>query len=202
MSAPTYTLNIIKGKTLETPFLYSEAQLTYTPIEAVVSLAPLKVTCVSHGIIDGWPVRIQGVSSPSIMNTPTGEYVSAYVVNADTLEFNALDASLWGDITVSGNVVYSAPADITGWKFRMHIRDKVGGDVRLTFSSDPADTPDGTITVDAPNSTFTLGLSAAMTAGITWSGGVYDIEAIRPDGKVIPIIGISPVIAGKEVTVW
>ena len=202
MSAPTHTLTIVKGKTLEVPLIYAESVLAYRPITAVVSVAPLRLTVLSHGVIDGWPVRIQGIAAPSGLNTAEGSVVLASLVDTDTVEFNSIDASLLGDITPGGNVVYNLPTDITGWKFRMQIRNKVGGEIFLTFSSDPADSPDGTITVDATNSVFTVGLDAVTTAAITWNGGVYDIEAIRPDGKVVSVIGISPVIASKEVTIW
>lgn len=202
MSAPTYELNITKGKTLEQTLLYAEERLTYAPIAAIVNKAPLRVRIPAHGIPDGWPVRIQGVSSPSIMNTPEGETVLASVFDADTIEFNSIDANLWGTIEESGSVVYYTPAVITGWKFRMQIKDAPGGNILMDFSSDIADAADGTITVNAASSSFTLGLTDVQSAAITWNGGVYDIEAIRPDGKVVPIIGTSVAIASQEVTVW
>jgi hypothetical protein len=202
MGAPTYKLTIIKGKTLEQPMLYAQAQRTYVPIEAVVGVAPLRLLCTGHGFIDGWPVRIQGVISPTIMNTEEGKTLSASVVDSNTIEINALDASLWGTIDPSGSVVFFTPADLTGWVIRMQIRTSPKGEVLLTFSSDPADTPNGTITIDAPKACFTLGLPAAATAAITWSGGVYDIEGIMPNGKVVEIISTSVVIASDEVTVW
>ena len=202
MGAPTYQLNIIKGKTLSKSLLYAEDSLTYVPIVAVTNRAPLQIRCPAHGIKDGWPVRIQGVTSPAVMNTEEGKFLNARVVDANTIEFNTLDATLWGVIEETGNIVFYTPADVTGWKLRMHVRDKPNGTILLSFSSDVVDAAVGSITVDPAAATFTLGLTAAQTAALTWNGGVYDIEAIKPDGTVIEIISTSVVIVSQEITVW
>lgn len=202
MGAPTYQLTIIKGKTLSQSLLYAEDSFTYVPIDAVINRAPLRVTCPAHGIKDGWPVRIQGTVSPEIMNTEVGKTVNARVVDADTIEFNTIDGTLWGEITAPGNIVFYTPADVTDWKLRMHVRDKPEGNILLSLSSDPADGAMGVITVDESSSTFTLELTAAQTAALTWAGGVYDIEAIKPDGTVVEVIATSTVLVKKEITVW
>jgi len=202
MTAPTFALNIVKGKTLEQPLLYAENFLVYAPIEALPSVAPVRVTITNHGIPDDWPVRVQGVAAPVELNTAQGITYPARIIDANTVELNALDGSGWVAFTVSGHLVYTQPADITGWEAHMQIRDRLGGTMLLDLSSNPADNADGTITIDVANSAFVLGLTAAQTAAIPWNGAVYDIEAIRPDGKVVSIIAPSPVIAGPEVTVW
>jgi hypothetical protein len=202
MSAPTYKLTITRGKTLAQPFQYAESFLLYRPITAVTSTAPLRVRVVGHGIPDGWPVRIQGVVSPSSMNTPTEEVWASALVSPNEVEINTLDTSVDAAYDDTGSLVFQQPADITGWVFRMHIRDKIGGTVLLTLSSDIADGATGIITVAPAESAFTLGLTAAQTAALSWAGGVYDIEAVRPDGAVIPIIAPSVVVVDQEVTVW
>lgn len=202
MTAPTFKLNIVKGKTLKQTLLYADTTLKYKPIVAQVSTAPVRFTVTTHGIPDGWPVRIQGVTAPTELNTEDGASVAAYTVDANTVEINALDSSAWGAFTVSGHLVFSAPADLTGWKLRMQVRDKIGGIVLLTLSSDPTDMPDGEIELDVPGSAFTLKLSAEKSAALAWSSGVYDIEAVLPDGSVIGVISPSPVLVSQEVTVW
>lgn len=203
MSAPTYQMNIVRGKTLEVPMLYAEARLMYVPIVSVSNRAPLRLFCPAHGIIDGWPVRIQGVVSPSSLNTPEGGVLSATVIDSNTIEINSIDASLLGDMDNTGCLVFQTPADLTGaWKMRMQVRDTPKGNVLLSFSSDVADGADGTITIDAAGSKFTVGLSAADSAALLWDGGVYDIEGITPAGKVVAVIGMSTVIVSDEITVW
>lgn len=202
MTAPTYPLTLVRGKTLSQPLQYAEGFLLYRPITAVTSKAPLRVQADAHGIPDGWPVRIQGVATPAAMNTPTDEYWTAHFVNENEIEINALDVSLEADYVFGGSVVFRQPADITGWKVRMHIRTGIGGTVLLSLSSDPADGADGVITVDAASSSFVLNLTAEQTAAITWKGALYDIEGIRPDGAVVSIIAPSTISVSQEVTVW
>lgn len=203
MAAPTYPLTLVRGKTLDQPLLYAESFLLYRAIAEVVSLAPLRVrTAAAHGIPDNWPVRIQGVTQPSEMNSAEGSALTAFVVEPDVVEFNTLDASSWGAFVVSGHLVFNQPADLTGWVIRMHVRDKIGGTMLLSFSSDPADSPDGTIALEADMSAFSLQLAASVTATLPWTSAVYDIEGIRPDGQVVSLIAPSPVVVYSEVTVW
>lgn len=202
MTAPTYKLRLVRGKTCEQVLLYADTQLRYVPIEAVPSLAPLRLTATAHGIPDNWPVRIQGVTTPSELNTKAGLAVRATVVDANTVEFNSLDGSSWAAYVLSGHLVFQAPVDLTGWKVRMQIRNKLGGDLLMSLSSDPADAADGELQVDADGSAFVIKLTAAQTAALTWNSGVYDLEAIRPDGGVVSVLAPSPVIVEQEVTVW
>lgn len=51
-------------------------------------------------------------------------------------------------------------------------------------------------------SAFVIGLDTDQTAAIAWSSGTYDLEAIRPDGAVVAVIGPSRVVIAPEVTVW
>lgn len=202
MPASTYALSIARGKTLEQVMLYSYPYLTYRPISALLSSAPVRFTVANHGIPENWPIRVQGVTSPVQLNTEEDKVVQAFIVDENTIELNALDASTWGTFEASGHVVFKTPAALAGWVFRMQVRTSIGGDVLLSLSSDPADGADGDILVDTAQSSFTLILPAAITAAIEWKGGVYDIEAIRPDGSVVSVIAPSPITVEPEITVW
>lgn len=198
----TFKLRLVRGKTCNQVLLYCGPTLVYRPITAVVSLAPLRLTVPTHGIPDSWPARIQSVTTPTEMNTVEGMAHTVFAVDANTLEFNALDGSLWAAFVASGCVVFNEPVDLTGWKARMQVRNKIGGDLLLSLSSDLADGADGIIEVDSAKSSFVLHLTADQTAALPWSSGVYDLEAIKPDGTVLSILGPSPVQVDQEVTVW
>lgn len=202
MSGSTYPLRLVRGKTCEQALLYSGSRLVYRPITAVLSLAPLRLTVPLHGCPENWPIRVQGVTAPTELNTPQNQAWQATVVDANTLEINSLDGSLWSAYVPSGHVVFQEPVDLTGWKARMQIRTKAGGTVLLTLSSDPADNAEGEIEIDVPGSALVIKLSAAQTAALSWNGGVYDLEGIRPDGAVVSILAPSTVVVGQEVTVW
>lgn len=206
MSAPTYKLSIVRGKTLNRIFQYAASQLEYIPILEVLKTSPLTLELASpHGLTTGWLARVQGVSSPSEMNTPESTYWPVYVPAPTEIEFNEIDGALWPEYAPGvskGHLVFRRPVDLTDWVFRMHVRDKIGGTVLLSLSSSGLDTADGEIQVMSGDSAFMLKLTAEQTKNLTWNTGVYDLEAIQPDGTVVALIAPSPVLVESEVTVW
>lgn len=203
MSAPVVDITIVKGKTFEFSYRYADDELVYKPITAMPSTAPVRLTVTAHGIPDGWPVQIQSLKNPQELNsnfTGCTKYYFATVVDADTIELNSVNASGWKPYVSGGYVVFNKPADLTGYEARMEVRDKVGGEVLLTFDSDPLATPDGTITIDVALSAFVVRLPPAASAALTFKSGVYDLEAVTPGGDVYPITAISGVAVIDEVT--
>lgn len=200
--APEIDITITRGKTFEFGYLYADDELVYKPITAMPSTAPVRLTVAGHGVPEGWPVQVKCVKAPTELNSAEGEYQFAKVVDANTLELNALNAHCWKSFSGSGLVVYSKPAALTGWKVRAKIRDKVGGTVLFTWASDPAESPSagGSAVVDVALSAFVLGMTAATAAAITWTKGVYEVEAIDPAGAVYPVTAISAVTVASEVT--
>lgn len=201
MTAPTIDLTIDRGKTFEYAFLYAEDELVYKPITALVNVAPVRITVPAHGLPDGWVVDVAGVKTPYELNTGEDGPRFIRVVDVDTLEFNALDGTLWKAYAGVGNVIASKPVDLTGWSARAAVRDKAGGTLLFTWHSDPTQNPDGAITVDVAHSSFTLSMDAAKTAALPWSRGVWELEAIAPDGKVYPVVGISRITVSDEVVI-
>lgn len=202
MAAPTYDITITKGKTFVQTLLYAEDALVYKEASALPALAPARITVAGHGLPTNWPVRIESAKAPSELNTPDGEWWLPRVIDADTLEFNALNLTRAKAFAGPAVLIYQQPTDLTGWKFRAQVRDKVGGTVLLDFSSDPADGATGLIDIDEANSNFTLTIDALTTALIPWNRAVYDIEAIKPDGTVVSVLAPSRVTVEEEITVW
>lgn len=203
MSAPVVDITIVKGKTFEFSYRYAEDELVYKPITAMPSTAPVRLTVTAHGIPDGWPVQVQSVRNPQELNSNyqgCPVYYFAKVVDADTIELNTLNASDWKPYVSGGYVVFNKPIDLTGYEARMEVRDKVGGQVLLTFDSDPLVTPDGTITVDTALSAFIVRLAPTESAALAFRAGVYDLEAITPGGDVYPVTAISTATVADEVT--
>lgn len=193
-------ITITRGKTFEFGFLYAEDDLLYLPITGMPSKAPVQLTVAGHGVPDGWPVRVTCVKAPAELNTPDDESQIAKLVDADTIELNALNAHCWKAFSGSGLLVLNKPMDLTGWQCRAQVRDKVGGTVLFTWHSDPAESPDGEIEVDVAGGAFVLKMDAAVAAALEWKRGVYDVEAIAPSGEVYPVTAISQVTVEDEVT--
>jgi hypothetical protein len=200
MGAPVVDINIVRGKTFEFLFRYAEPALVYVAISGMPSFAPVRLSVPFHGIPDGWPVRIEGVRQPLELNTPEDEFQFATVIDASTIELNAVRADQWRTYTAGGSVIFNRPFDLTSCSARMQIRGSVGGQALLSLSSDPEETRDGEIQIDTALSGLAVRLSPTVTAAIEWSRGVYDLELITPDGNIYPITAISKVTVGNEVT--
>lgn len=200
MGAPVVDINIVKGKTFEFMYRYADHDLVYKPISAIPSIAPIRLTVPAHSIPDGWPIRIEGVRQPVELNTEDDAYYIATTVDTNTIELNTVRADEWRPYSSGGSVIFNRPFDLTGCSARMQIRDRVDGSLLLTLSSDPSTAPDGEIEVDFNLASLIVRLSPAVTSGITWSRGVYDLELITPDGNVYPVTEVSKVTIGAEVT--
>lgn len=203
MSAPVVDLIITRGKTLAHRLAISDSELVYRDITALSSLAPARVTVAGHGVPTGWPVRIEGVKAPVELNTPVGQWWLPAVLSADSLEFNALNLLRARTFAGPAVLVYPKPADLSTWQtVRAQVRDKIGGEVLLSFSSSVPDGADGTISIDIAASAITLGLTAEQSAALTWRRAVYDVEVVLADGSVLPVVAPSAVTVEQEVTVW
>jgi hypothetical protein len=147
-------------------------------------------------------VRTESAVSPTELNMTAPNWRLGTRFDANTVELNDLNLLSAKPFVGPAVLVYQKPADMTGWKMRMQIRDLTTNTVLLDASSDVADAADGTIDIDVPNSAFAVTFSAAQTEAVTWTKAGYDIEAILPDGSVVSLIGPSKITAEKEYTVW
>ena len=202
MAAPTLELKILQGKTLTLALKFAGEDLVYKPVSAIVSLAPARLTVTGHNLPAEWPVRVESAKAPLEINTAPGQWKLATKVDANTLEFNDMNLTAATAFVGPAVLIYQRPEPMTGWKIRAQFRAEPGGPVLLDASSDVADSPDGTITIDHTNCSFELTFTDEITAAITWLKCVYDIEAILPDGSVTQIIAPSKAVVEKEITVW
>jgi hypothetical protein len=89
----------------------------------------------------------------------------------------------YGTKTGDDPIVY--PDLTAGWSARAQMRDAVGGEVWVEFSSDAAS---GARIELAADGYFTVVLPHDVTEGEAWNtrrSGVYDVELIDPSGIVI-----------------
>lgn len=190
-------ITLTQGKDFELALMYASDELVYVPIAGVPSLAPVRLALPSHGMPDGWPFDIACVNRPSELN---GRDYVAKVIDDDTVEINSLLGDCWRPWSNDGVVVYRKPEDITGWSARSTWRRSVNStDTVLTFHSDPSKNPDGLILIDPAASTFTLQLASGPAAALS-GAGVFDVEAIDPQGRVYPLTVVSRFQIDPEVT--
>lgn len=86
--------------------------------------------------------------------------------------------------------------DLTNFIARMHVRSKVDSpDVLLELTTENS----GIVISNPVNGEFKLYIPATLTAAITWTAGVYDLEMVAPNNDVTRLIE-GKVAVTKEVT--
>lgn len=184
-------LHIVQGSTLRDTLRLMQPRYEYRPITALGG-APLRLT-VDHGLPGNWLAWVEGVSNMQGVNRSQRERPHRVtVIDADTLEINALSA--FGLNPTGGQLIYKPPVDLTGAKARMQIRAGLGGALLLELTTEN----DG-LAITGPG-TLIRTLSAAQTAALTWTDGVYDLEVQFPDGTVQRYLQ-GAVTVSREVTV-
>lgn len=168
-------LHIVQGSTLRDTLRLMQPRYEYRPITALGG-SPLRLT-VDHGLPGDWLAWVEGVSNMQGVNRSQRERPHRVtVVDAATLEINALSA--FGLNPNGGQLIYKPPVDLTGAKARMQIRAGLGGALLLELT-----TENGGLAITGPG-TLIRTLSAAQTAALTWTDGVYDLEVEYADGTV------------------
>lgn len=163
-----------------------------------------RITAVGHGAPDGWRCTLYGIKGPKQLNAASNpprndDYHAATVLDADTVELNDINPyDTQGNelpAYVSGGFLqYNTPMDLTGYTARLAVKDKIGGTVLLSLT-----TENNGIVIDNTKKTITLTVEATATDDFTWTRGVYDLELISPAGVVTALI-TGRVSVTKEVT--
>ncbi len=175
MQPANLDLAIIQGSTLRDTLRLMQPRYEYRPITALGG-SPLRLT-VDHGLPGSWLAWVEGVNGMQGVNRSTRERPHrVIVVDADTLEINALSA--FGLNPNGGQLIYKPPVDLTGAKARMQIRAGLGSALLLELN-----TENGGLAITGPG-TLTRTMSAAQTAALTWTEAVYDLEVEYADGTV------------------
>ena len=87
------------------------------------------------------------------------------------------------------------PVDLTGCTARMQLRTEIGASVPLVTLT----TENGGIVLGGVAGTIELIITAASTAGFTWTTAVYDLEVVMANGDVRRLV-YGPVTVSLEVT--
>ena len=195
----TQKLTITQGKTFEKVVRWETEPFLSTAILGMSNTLPVRITTGTHGILDGWRVAVVdagGMTELNAANNPpkSADMRRATVVDTTHIEFNPFSAVNFGTWTSGGYLQWYTPHDLTGYTARMAIKDKVGGTVLLSLTTENAG-----IAIDATAKTITLAITATATAALTWTTGVYDLELVSSTGVVTGLMDGS-VSVTKEVT--
>jgi len=112
------------------------------------------------------------------------------------VDFNILQGETYDETTTWKVGSPAVVVDLSGYTARAQVRSRVSStDVLLELT-----TENGGIVLGGTAGTIRRTLSATVTAGITWNGGVYDLELVAPGGVVVRRFMSGQVNISKEVT--
>lgn len=195
MSTPTkINFKVYQGSTFSEVLRWETSKIIYKNIAGITKAAPAIVSCVAHGVPEGWRVKITNVGGMKEIND-SENYVIATVKTVDSIELNSVNAVGFTTYTSGGVLEYYEPKDLTGYTARMQIREKIDS----TTTIDELTTENGKISIDTTNKTITLTIPAATTAGYTFSSAVYSLEMVSSGGVVVPFANGTLTLV-KEVT--
>ena len=203
--AATKDLTIQQGKTFTLALRWETEPIVRKAITGVsFALGAPRITAVGHGAPDGWRCTLYGIKGPKALNAANNpprndDYHAATVLDADTVELNDINpydtqGNEWPAYVSGGFLQYNTPMDLTGYTARLAVKDKIGGTVLLSLT-----TENNGIVIDNAKKTITLTVEATATDDFTWTRGVYDLELISPAGVVTALI-TGRVSVTKEVT--
>lgn len=169
-------LKLAQGKTFKRVIRWEKEPFIYKPISAITKDAPARVTATAHGLPDGWRaavVSVLGMRQINAANNPpkANEFRRVTVVDANTVEFNSVNACEYGTYASGGKLQFYTPADLTGCVARMTIRDVEGGAALIELTSSAAAGIDSV-----------TGLAAALAASVASSSGTATAQADAENG--------------------
>jgi hypothetical protein len=193
-------LVIQQGRTFRKIARWESQRFMTAAIQAMTQAGIVQITTQApHGIPDGWRVAVvdaKGMTELNAKNNPPKgrDFHEAVVVGPSAIELNEISSASFRPYSSSGYLKWYAPHDLTGYTARMAIKDRVGGTVLLTLT-----TENGGITVDDAEKLIELFISDDETALVAWADAVYDLEVVAPSGDVTCLF-TGPVSVTKEIT--
>lgn len=191
-------LTIRRGASERVPIRRESPQLAYATITAITQTAPVRITATAHGIPDGWRAACMNVRGMTDINAELGAdglpkdraLQRVTVIDADTVEFNKVNAAGFRAYASGGQLAYYAPSSLGGYvSARMDVKNKVGGTVLASFN-----TSDGTLEIDAGSDAVFLVLTPAQSILLAAGEPVFDIELLQADGSVDPICSAESIL--------
>lgn len=193
MASPTkLNFKVYQGSTFQETLRWESSTKVYSQITNINKSAPMVVTATSHGVPQGWRVKISGALGMKEVNT--GEYLTATSVSQDTITFNQVNALGYNTYTGGGVLEYNQPVDLAGFTARMQIRGKLEDATVIKELT----TENAGIVINNVTKTISLNISATDTAAFSFQTAVYSLELVN--GVVVTPFAGGTLTLIKEVT--
>ena len=194
-------LVITQGSTFAMDIRWEQNELTFVPVTSVTKTAPPVVTAANHGIPDNWSVAFTNVRGMEEINAEDPESVKRSdffdidYIDANSFRLKGVDATGYGTYTSGGILRYYPPVNLAGYTARMQVRQTLTAATTLLELT----TANSGIVLDTVNYVISLRLSAASTALLSFTSGVYSLEMVNGAGAVTQLLE-GTVKLNKEVT--
>lgn len=193
-------LTIKQGKTFSLVLRWSAEPYITKLITAITRAAPARITAAAHGMPDGWRAAVVsagGMRQINAENYPPkdGEYRKVTKIDADTITLPHVNSTDYTAYTSGGYLHYLTPVSLASCTARLTIRDKVGGTALISLDSASL----GGIALDNTAKTITITLSATVTAALTWTRGVFELEIQNGSGVVTQLLYGTVIVKPLEI---
>jgi hypothetical protein len=187
----TMDISLTRGSTNALTILWEVPPIKYVPITSITQTAPVRITAESHGIPDGWRAVVVSAGGMREINAPNPakirdeDYHQVTVIDANTIEFNDVNAAGFRAYTAGGYLQYNTPKDLTGFSARMSVRSKRGVENLLVC------TAAGTSGAVKPTGS---GVDGAVTWEVATAGTPYAEWKTGHDYEVGDVIDLEEII--------
>ena len=201
-AALQHDIELRRGATFVLPVRWETTPWLYAAIASISLTAPVAITSAAHTIPDGWNVAVvdaKGLTQLNAQNNPPklADMRRATVVSATQIQFNEISAAAFGKHQAgSGYLAWLTPHSLAGYTARMQIKDRVGGAVLLSLTTENG----GGIALDDGTKVIEISITAAQTEALTKSAGVYDLELVSPGGVVTALLEGAVSVASEVTT--
>lgn len=170
MHGNPYALTLVQGKRFTKTWRWPQSLKTYKAISGIPQKTPLRVTANGHAAPDGWPVKFTGVRGPTQIND---RWVKSRLIDANTIEVNALNAGDLPDYSGGGYVEYFQPVDLAAFNAGRAVLKESVTDTTPVLEISMAN---GRMLLDNTLKTVTFDVDEATVAAITKLAGIWDWE--------------------------
>lgn len=193
-------LKLIQGSTYRKHLRWEVEPFVYRPIVAIDSSAPCVVHCPDHGLLIDQTFVIQASQGLTELNAAEPHclenwYRGTYI-DKDTVQINRVNSTLFKKHTPNtGNIKYRSVVDLDGYTARMMIRERVGGAILYTLTTEL-----GNLILDTVNQFVEIIIPDDVTADFDWKKGTYDLEMVSPLGVVTKIVSGDVTVTKENTT--